>query len=337
MIINSEQEMLEFGKDFVDYMTSTGGRAGETPNARSRKANTMEETARSRPVEPIVIELIGDVGAGKTTLTRGFAKGLDIKEPITSPSFTISKSYALKNGGRLIHYDFYRLPDPGIMLEDLQENLTNPKNIIIVEWSDSVRNILPKNHIKLFINKLNNGSREIKVKDDQNNTFRDRTRLTRSRISEASPVTTEQRSERKSSLLDFPNKAVPSHETQTGRSERVEKGVIWLSMYLDTSTPETILKLNEQEYRYTFANDLTEKLLKFIHDKLQENNQAFQDISEITFMSGPGSFTGLRIGATIVNTLASELNIPLYDHHGKKHQLILPDYGRPANISKPRK
>lgn len=110
-----------------------------------------------------------------------------------------------------------------------------------------------------------------------------------------------------------------------------------MKLYLDTSTPETVLKLNDQEYRYTFANDLAEKLLKFIHDKLQENGKTFQDITEITFMSGPGSFTGLRIGATVVNTLASELNIPLYDHRGEKHPIIIPDYGRPANISKPRK
>ncbi len=110
-----------------------------------------------------------------------------------------------------------------------------------------------------------------------------------------------------------------------------------MKLYLDTSTPETILKLNDQEYRYVFANDLAEKLLKFIHDKLSENNKTFQDLTEITFMSGPGSFTGLRIGATIANTLASELNIPLYDHHGQNHQIIIPDYGRPANISKPRK
>ena len=95
-----------------------------------------------------------------------------------------------------------------------------------------------------------------------------------------------------------------------------------MKIYLDTSTPETILKLNDKEYKYTFANDLAEKLLRFIHDKLAENEKTFEDI---------------RIGAAIVNTLASELNIPLYDHHGTKQQIILPDYGRPANISKPRK
>lgn len=108
-----------------------------------------------------------------------------------------------------------------------------------------------------------------------------------------------------------------------------------MKLYLDTSTPETILKLDSQEYRYNFDRDLAEKLLKYIHDKLQENGKDFDDITEITFMSGPGSFTGLRIGATIVNTLAQELGIPLYDHHGKKHPIIIPDYGHDANITKP--
>ena len=110
-----------------------------------------------------------------------------------------------------------------------------------------------------------------------------------------------------------------------------------MKLYLDTSTPETIFKLDDKEYRENFDRDLAEKLIKFIHDKLAENNKSFNDLTEITFMSGPGSFTGLRIGAAIVNTLASDLDIPLYDHHGKKHKIILPDYGRGANISKPRK
>lgn len=108
-----------------------------------------------------------------------------------------------------------------------------------------------------------------------------------------------------------------------------------MKMYLDTSTPETILKLDGQEYRENFDRDLAEKLLKFLQNKLAENHKTFADLSEITFMSGPGSFTGLRIGAAIVNTLVSELDIPLYDHHGKKHQIILPDYGRSARITKP--
>ena len=109
-----------------------------------------------------VIELLGDVGAGKTTFTRGLAQGLGIKEPITSPSFTISKSYALPNSnGRLIHYDFYRLPDPGLMLDDLQENLDNPENVIIVEWGESVANILPENRTKIKIKYNDDNSREV--------------------------------------------------------------------------------------------------------------------------------------------------------------------------------
>ena len=134
MIVKSEQEMLNFGKNFAKSLDNQ------------------------------VIELIGDVGAGKTTFTRGLAEGLGITEFITSPSFTISKSYALPNSkGRLIHYDFYRLPDPGLMLDDLQENLDNPENIIIVEWGESVANILPENRIRIYITYNENDSRSINL------------------------------------------------------------------------------------------------------------------------------------------------------------------------------
>ena len=110
-----------------------------------------------------------------------------------------------------------------------------------------------------------------------------------------------------------------------------------MKMYLDTSTSVAKLKLDDKVYEQGFDRAMTEKILAFIRDKLAENSADWQDISEITYFSGPGSFTGLRIGATIVNTLAHELNIPLFDHRGEKHQIILPDYGRPANISAPKK
>lgn len=108
-----------------------------------------------------------------------------------------------------------------------------------------------------------------------------------------------------------------------------------MKMYLDTSTPTTILKLDDHEYKWESGRDLAENLLAFIHDGLVENGKDFKDLEEITFMSGPGSFTGLRIGAAVVNTLANELNIPLKNHHGEIVKIILPDYGRGANISKP--
>ena len=110
-----------------------------------------------------------------------------------------------------------------------------------------------------------------------------------------------------------------------------------MKLYLDTSIETTILRLDDTTSEWHSGHDLAEQLLSFIKGKLSEHGQTFTDITEITFMSGPGSFTGLRIGATIVNTLAHELDIPLYDHHGKKHQIILPDYGRGAHISTPQK
>lgn len=110
-----------------------------------------------------------------------------------------------------------------------------------------------------------------------------------------------------------------------------------MKMYLDTSTPVCILKLDDKTYEAELGRDMAEKIFTFIEEKLKENGKTLHDLTEITYMSGPGSFTGLRIGAAIVNTLADQLNIPLYDHHGNLRPVILPDYGREANISTPKK
>ncbi|MDO4889643.1 MAG: tRNA (adenosine(37)-N6)-threonylcarbamoyltransferase complex dimerization subunit type 1 TsaB [Candidatus Saccharibacteria bacterium] len=105
-----------------------------------------------------------------------------------------------------------------------------------------------------------------------------------------------------------------------------------MKLYLDTSTPTCVLKLDDKTYEWEAKKELAEKLLKFIEDKLSENGKTWQDLEEITFFSGPGSFTGLRIGAAVVNTLSQELQIPLYDHHGEKLKIVIPDYGRAPNI-----
>ena len=110
-----------------------------------------------------------------------------------------------------------------------------------------------------------------------------------------------------------------------------------MKLYLDTSTPETILRLDQTEYHIPLGNQLAEQLLSVILEKLKEHQATWTDLTEITFMAGPGSFTGLRIGAAVVNTLVDQLNIPLYKSTGEQVPIILPDYGRPANITPPKK
>ena len=316
MIIRSEQEMIEYGRQFAKRIFSSDN----SPSDKPLNQYISEKEKLAGPAKKaIVIELIGDVGAGKTTFTRGLAEGLEAGSSVTSPSFTISKQYALKNGGRLIHYDFYRLQDPGIMSEDLKESFENPNNVTVIEWSNSVSDILPDNRTIIEFQKNDDDSRCITIKNPDSDPRDIATKNT-------NPTNYHQ-----------PSKTDDLPPTLTATDKNKLSNQHPLKLYLDTSSPETILGLNETEFMYDFGRDLAEKLLSWIHEKLQDINKDFKDITEITFMSGPGSFTGLRIGAAIVNTLAHELKIPLKDRHGNFCPIIIPNYGRPANISKPKK
>ena len=125
----------------------------------------LGEAIAERVVAPVALELVGDVGAGKTTFTRGLAKGLGIHEEISSPSFTISKRYALPAGGELIHYDFYRLDDVGIMRDEFEETLADSKNIVIVEWGGEVEDLFGERVVKISFAMTADGGREVKIED----------------------------------------------------------------------------------------------------------------------------------------------------------------------------
>lgn len=107
----------------------------------------------------IVMILVGDVGAGKTTLVRGIARGLGVDETVQSPSFTISRVY---DGAqrRLVHYDFYRLDDPGIMANELAEAVASD-DVIVIEWSAIIENIVPQDHIIVKIMPLSDTTRQV--------------------------------------------------------------------------------------------------------------------------------------------------------------------------------
>ena len=105
-----------------------------------------------------VLELVGDIGAGKTTLTKGIAQALGINEPVQSPTFTISRVYDSPKGLRLAHYDFYRLGEAGIMGDEIRE-AADDDSVIIVEWAGAVDDDLPKDRLVVKITTISEEER----------------------------------------------------------------------------------------------------------------------------------------------------------------------------------
>ncbi len=105
-----------------------------------------------------VLELVGDIGAGKTTLTKGVARALGINEPVQSPTFTISRVYDSPKGLRLVHYDFYRLSEAGIMGDEIREAMDD-NSVVVVEWAGAVDDDLPKDRLVVKITTISEEER----------------------------------------------------------------------------------------------------------------------------------------------------------------------------------
>ncbi len=118
---NSERETFELGKEL-----------GEA----------------ARPGELYCLD--GDLGAGKTVFAKGFAAGLGIDEPVTSPTFTIVKEYV---GGRLplYHFDVYRIADPDEMYAIGYEDYFYGEGVCLVEWSELIAELIPESAVHINI------------------------------------------------------------------------------------------------------------------------------------------------------------------------------------------
>ncbi len=125
---------------------------------------------------------------------------------------------------------------------------------------------------------------------------------------------------------------------------------------IDTSTPECKMFLVQDSSVFANKNWLAERrlaleLLEQLETFLAEHNLTFQDLKGLIIFRGPGSFTGLRIGITVFNTLADSLNIPIVGEVGgdwlkvgierltsnKVDTIVLPEYGTPPHITRPKK
>lgn len=98
-----------------------------------------------------VIELISDVGGGKTTLVRGLVRGAGSDAAVSSPTFTINRRYPAPQFA-INHLDLYRLgTDPGTIEQEIREVIQDGSDVVAVEWADSLRDILPVDRLKVDI------------------------------------------------------------------------------------------------------------------------------------------------------------------------------------------
>lgn len=114
-----------------------------------------------------VLCMTGDLGAGKTTMTQSIAKGLEVEDYVTSPTFTIINEY--KGRFSLYHFDVYRINDVDEMYDLGYEEYFYSDGVSIIEWADIIEEILPKERLNIEINKKdNNESREIIISGSGN-------------------------------------------------------------------------------------------------------------------------------------------------------------------------
>lgn len=129
---------------------------------------TESQTATEQQAEQIgarlrggeVIELISDLGGGKTAFTRGLARGFGSRDHVASPSFTISYVYGRPDGKQLHHFDFYRLSDAGIVGTELAEVQADPDTVVVVEWGEVVHDVLPEQRLVITIKRIGETNRE---------------------------------------------------------------------------------------------------------------------------------------------------------------------------------
>ena len=134
-------------------------------------SNSIEETigigsklaGKLKPGD--VVALIGDLGAGKTVLTKGIAKGLGVKDTryVNSPTFVIIKEY--KGKIPLYHFDLYRLDKPGMYDEENFEEYFYGDGVTVIEWADKIVKLLPKKHIEVKLSVAGESKRKIEVRD----------------------------------------------------------------------------------------------------------------------------------------------------------------------------
>jgi tRNA threonylcarbamoyladenosine biosynthesis protein TsaE len=132
-------------------------------NSEAETFQAARELAESMPV-PAHILLYGDLGAGKTSFTRGLAAGFGLQQidDVSSPTFTLINEYSGR--AKIYHIDLYRIETGRLEGLGLDEIFDNPEAAVIVEWAERLGNFQTPGAVQVFLEYVDEGSRKIEIK-----------------------------------------------------------------------------------------------------------------------------------------------------------------------------
>lgn len=136
----------------------------QTKNIAKVLAKTFLE---GRQRKGVTVALTGELGSGKTTFAQGFASGLGVKERVLSPTFILLKEFKIKHRffRTFYHLDCYRLDNPAKELLHLgfKKIIADSHNIVVIEWADRIRKILPRNCIWIHFKTTTKNQRSLRI------------------------------------------------------------------------------------------------------------------------------------------------------------------------------
>ena len=136
------------------------GKTWQTNSTSSEQTERLAERLGRNLKGGEVIELVSDLGGGKTTFVRGLARGFGSKDRVGSPSFTIGREY--QAGKRTIyHFDFYRLAEAGLVADELAEVTGDPGGVVVVEWGEIVQDVLPEERLTITLISTGDDARKL--------------------------------------------------------------------------------------------------------------------------------------------------------------------------------
>ena len=137
--------------------------AQETQSLGQKIADDLIKKRRNN--QPHIILLYGELGSGKTTFIQGFAKSLGLLHRIVSPTFIISKRYAIKINlyNWFYHLDLYRINEANLLDLGLTEIFTDSKNLVVIEWTEKLNNNLPKDSMSIKFEIVSDNQRKITI------------------------------------------------------------------------------------------------------------------------------------------------------------------------------